>query len=182
MPQYLVTWNIDEEADTPEAAARQAFARIRRTIPKDPGNCAVYDVSQIGRAGYVRVDLGAGTIEDFPAAPAAQGQPDPMAAALDLLTRYIDVRAEDQHSGESEGFYDEEEGRGIWTQLEHDRLTVATARLQRETMRAEIIEECAQAAEAVDRIGREWVRDSLWAQICARAGQNVRALLKKGGA
>jgi hypothetical protein len=44
-----------------------------------------------------------------------------------------------------------------------------------------VVEACAVAAEAQDRIGREWVRDSLWAEICRRAGENVRAL-KRGRA
>lgn len=39
-----------------------------------------------------------------------------------------------------------------------------------------LIEECAVAAEHQDRAGREWVRDSLWARILKRAGDNVRAL------
>jgi hypothetical protein len=39
-----------------------------------------------------------------------------------------------------------------------------------------IIEECAVAAEAQDRTGREWVADSLWAAILRRAGANVRKL------
>lgn len=42
--------------------------------------------------------------------------------------------------------------------------------------RNSIIEQCAVAAEAQDRIGHEWVADSLWANILKRAGQNVRAL------
>ena len=45
-----------------------------------------------------------------------------------------------------------------------------------EAERNAVIEECAQAAEAQDRTGREWVRDSLWDNILKRAGQNVRAL------
>lgn len=39
-----------------------------------------------------------------------------------------------------------------------------------------IVEACAVAAEAQDRAGREWVRDSLWDAILKRAGDNVRAL------
>lgn len=39
---------------------------------------------------------------------------------------------------------------------------------------AEIVEACAVAAEAQDRVGREWVRDSLWDQVLKRAGANVR--------
>lgn len=39
------------------------------------------------------------------------------------------------------------------------------------------VEACAVAAEAQDRAGREWVRDSLWADILKRAGANVRRLL-----
>jgi hypothetical protein len=42
-----------------------------------------------------------------------------------------------------------------------------------------IIEQCAVAAEAQDRTGREWVKDSLWDAVMKRAGQNVRAL-KRG--
>lgn len=41
-----------------------------------------------------------------------------------------------------------------------------------------LIEECAVAAAQQDRAGHEWVRDSLWANILKRAGDNVR-LLKK---
>lgn len=43
-------------------------------------------------------------------------------------------------------------------------------------LRARTIEACAVAAEAQDRCGREWVADSLWANILKRAGANVRAL------
>lgn len=39
-----------------------------------------------------------------------------------------------------------------------------------------IVEECANAAEAQDREGYEWVRDSLWAKVLRRAGYNVRLL------
>lgn len=42
-----------------------------------------------------------------------------------------------------------------------------------------VVEACAQAAEAQDRTGREWVRDSLWAAILRRAGENVRRLKRK---
>lgn len=57
-----------------------------------------------------------------------------------------------------------------------------TARLSGvDTERDAIVETCAQAAEAQDRIGREWVRDSLWAQILKRAGDNVRALKRRDG-
>lgn len=44
-----------------------------------------------------------------------------------------------------------------------------------------LIEKAAVAAEAVDRIGREWVGDSLWANILKRAGDNVRKLKRGGG-
>jgi hypothetical protein len=40
------------------------------------------------------------------------------------------------------------------------------------------IERCAVAAEATKRTGWEWVRDSLWANVLKRAGENVRALAK----
>lgn len=46
--------------------------------------------------------------------------------------------------------------------------------------RDDLIEQCAVAAEATARVGWEWVRDSLWAKILKRAGDNVRAL--KAGA
>lgn len=39
-----------------------------------------------------------------------------------------------------------------------------------------VIEQCAVAAEQQDRAGREWVPDSLWANILRRAALNVRAL------
>jgi hypothetical protein len=39
-----------------------------------------------------------------------------------------------------------------------------------------LIEACAIAAEGQDRTGYEWVRESLWDNILARAGANVRAL------
>lgn len=42
--------------------------------------------------------------------------------------------------------------------------------------RNELIEECAVAAEQRDRIGIEWVADSLWANILRRAGASVRKL------
>lgn len=45
-----------------------------------------------------------------------------------------------------------------------------------EAERNDLIERCAIAAEQQDRSGREWVRDSLWAQILKRAGDNVRLL------
>ena len=44
------------------------------------------------------------------------------------------------------------------------------------------IEDCAVAAEAHDRIGREWVSDSLWAKVMKRAGENVRALKARSDA
>jgi len=44
-----------------------------------------------------------------------------------------------------------------------------------------LIEECAKAAEAQDRVGREWVPDSLWHNILKRAGANVRALKAPDG-
>lgn len=45
-----------------------------------------------------------------------------------------------------------------------------------EAERNVLIEECAVAAEAQDRTGREWVGDSLWSKILKRAGDNVRLL------
>ena len=45
-----------------------------------------------------------------------------------------------------------------------------------EAERNDLIERCAIAAEQQDRIGREWVRDSLWSAILQRAGNNVRLL------
>lgn len=43
-------------------------------------------------------------------------------------------------------------------------------------VREETIEECARAAEAQDRTGREWVKDSLWANIISRVPRAIRAL------
>jgi hypothetical protein len=45
-----------------------------------------------------------------------------------------------------------------------------------EAERNALIEECAVAAEAQERTGHEWVRDSLWFAILRRAGNNVRML------
>lgn len=42
--------------------------------------------------------------------------------------------------------------------------------------RAITIERCAIAAEAQDRAGYEWLRESVWTSILKLAGQNVRAL------
>lgn len=42
--------------------------------------------------------------------------------------------------------------------------------------RQDLIERCAVAAEAQDRTGREWVKNSLWDNILERAGANVRKL------
>jgi hypothetical protein len=42
--------------------------------------------------------------------------------------------------------------------------------------RVRLIEECAQAARQVDRTGHEWVKNSLWDNIMARAATAVRAL------
>ena len=52
---------------------------------------------------------------------------------------------------------------------------MAVSKEERDT----IIEQCAVAAEQQDRTGREWVGDSLWANILKRAGDNVRALKSK---
>lgn len=54
MPRYLVTWEIDIDADSPEDAARLAFAHMQR-----PGTTAnVFDVIEHDTNGEaVRVDL-----------------------------------------------------------------------------------------------------------------------------
>lgn len=39
-----------------------------------------------------------------------------------------------------------------------------------------VIEECAKAAEALDRIGYEWVRDSLWDRIALETAARIRTL------
>lgn len=54
MPRYLVQWEIDIDADSPEDAARQAFAHMQR-----PGTTAnVFDVIEHDAGGEkVRVDL-----------------------------------------------------------------------------------------------------------------------------
>lgn len=48
--------------------------------------------------------------------------------------------------------------------------------VQGPAFRQDLIERCAVAAEAQDRTGREWVKDSLWDNILERAGANVRTL------
>lgn len=52
---------------------------------------------------------------------------------------------------------------------------------ERAQLVAETIERCAKAAEATEREGWEWVRESLWANILKRAGANVRALAVRVG-
>lgn len=39
-----------------------------------------------------------------------------------------------------------------------------------------VIEECAKVAEALDRVGREWVPDSIWDKINRDAAKRIRAL------
>ncbi|MBX5253339.1 hypothetical protein HJC03_23505 [Rhizobium sp. NLR4b] len=39
-----------------------------------------------------------------------------------------------------------------------------------------VIEECARKAEALDRTGREWVKDSLWANIKRETAASIRRL------
>lgn len=46
--------------------------------------------------------------------------------------------------------------------------------------RNELVERCAIAAEMQDRVGYEWVRDSIWDNFMKRGGAAVR-LLKVGG-
>lgn len=53
MNRYRVEWTMDIEADSPEAAARQAFAHMQR-----PGTTAnVFDVQQDDGSDAVRIDL-----------------------------------------------------------------------------------------------------------------------------
>lgn len=42
--------------------------------------------------------------------------------------------------------------------------------------REDLIEQCAQAAAMQDRVGYEWVKDSLWATLCKRSAAAVRKL------
>lgn len=42
--------------------------------------------------------------------------------------------------------------------------------------RDSIIEECAVKAEALDRVGREWVADSLWDKISRETAGRIRSL------
>jgi hypothetical protein len=39
-----------------------------------------------------------------------------------------------------------------------------------------VIEECAKVAEAADRTGPEWVRDSLWDHMRLQTAADIRAL------
>lgn len=47
--------------------------------------------------------------------------------------------------------------------------------------RDDVIEECAQAARMIDRVGHEWVQDSLWDNITQRAAAAVRKLKSTHG-
>lgn len=52
MPEYRITWTIDEWADTPEEAARQARARLL-----DPDSIAdVFEVT-VPMGGTEKIDL-----------------------------------------------------------------------------------------------------------------------------
>jgi len=53
MTSYVVTWAIDVDADSPEEAARQAYA-IQRD-PESTANC--FDVTEFGEDSRV-IDLG----------------------------------------------------------------------------------------------------------------------------
>ena len=56
MPSYLVSWQIEVEAETPEAAAREALA-----IHRDPESIAtVFFV--VEAASYTKVDLTENTV------------------------------------------------------------------------------------------------------------------------
>ena len=46
-------------------------------------------------------------------------------------------------------------------------------------VRVAALEEAASAAEALDRSGREWVPDSLWANVKADTARAIRALASK---
>lgn len=56
MPRYLVTWEIDADAETPEAAARWAWETMRRpdsianafTVIEDSGDQHKVDLQEIG--------------------------------------------------------------------------------------------------------------------------------------
>ena len=52
MARYLVTWEIDIEADTPEAAALEAFAHMQR-----PGTTANFFTVYDERGDGTSVDL-----------------------------------------------------------------------------------------------------------------------------
>ena len=41
---------------------------------------------------------------------------------------------------------------------------------------ARIVERCAKVARMQSRVGREWVPDSLWANICKRVETEIRSL------
>lgn len=61
MAEFLVTWQIDIDADTPEEAAMKAFEKIRATSLEDPEGCAVFEVmtkpNAHTRLSCVEVDL-----------------------------------------------------------------------------------------------------------------------------
>lgn len=58
MPQYTVTWVVDEEADTPEDAARRARARLLDPESiADIFTVAHYDGSPIGDLNEDAVDI-----------------------------------------------------------------------------------------------------------------------------
>lgn len=55
--EFLVTWAVDVEADSPQAAARKAFAMIRETDATIPDSCCVFEVKHKETAAAETVDL-----------------------------------------------------------------------------------------------------------------------------
>lgn len=58
MARYLITWTIDEWAETPEAAARKAWRHMRNedsianvfTVTDEQGNDTKVDLQELGEA------------------------------------------------------------------------------------------------------------------------------------
>ncbi|TEA09093.1 hypothetical protein CCUG60884_00262 [Mycobacteroides salmoniphilum] len=65
MTHYRVSWEIDvEDADTPEAAAREALGWIRQIDTDDPDGVNIFSVRDVVAGETVEVDLGAPDVQE----------------------------------------------------------------------------------------------------------------------
>ncbi|MFN3944598.1 MAG: hypothetical protein ACK4K7_06700 [Allosphingosinicella sp.] len=136
--------------------------------PGDPEENA----ATMGRLGWLTALIT--DLKNNPAAMAALSEEDPGAhfEAMQEIDEMIrDVRA--VLEGERRL-----QGRGVMSgsHFTHDSVV---EQMDAATLRIVVLEEAAVAAEALDRSGREWVPDSLWANMKADTARAIRALASK---